>query len=101
MPGRQDENQSRVVISGLNEEKILDCVEKLRALEDEYMEEFASHAQYHYPREKTREEPQKPQQVEIKGAPWQLNSLEQFPSMSSNGNAPQIQQQNGVWGRRR
>lgn len=101
MPGRQDENQSRVIISGLNEDKIFDCIEKLRTLEDAYLEEFASHAQYHYPREHTREEPRPAQQVEITGAPWQLNSLEQFPSMSTNGDAPQIQQQNGVWGRRR
>jgi hypothetical protein len=35
MPNRQEEDPSRVLVSGLNEDKILDCIEKLRALEDE------------------------------------------------------------------
>lgn len=67
MPSRTDGNPARVLISGLNHDRILDCIEKLRALEDEFLEDYASHNQYHYQRPKPVEETRKPQQVEITG----------------------------------
>jgi hypothetical protein len=71
------------------------------ALEEEYLDDYASHAQYQYQRPKVVQEKTKPQQVEITGAPWQLNSLEQFPSMGGGNESAPSQQPSGVWGRRR
>lgn len=99
MPSRQDEDQSRVLVSGLDEERVLDCIEKLRSLEDEFMEDFASHAQYQYQRPQVQKEVVKQQNVEIRGAPWQLNN-EQFPSMNGNDGQQIPTAARGVWGRR-
>lgn len=100
-PGRQDEDQTLVLVSGLEEERIRDCIEKMLALEEEFLDDYASHARYEYNRPKVVHEQTKPQQVEIKGAPWQLSSLEQFPSMGGSNESAPSQQPAGVWGRRR
>jgi hypothetical protein len=106
-----------VLVSGLEEDRIRDCIEKMLALEEDYLgkfrkffaqfnvvfsDEYASQTQYQYSRPKEVKQQTKPQQVELTNAPWQMNSMEMFPSMGgdSNGSAP-TQQPAGVWGRRR
>lgn len=64
------------------------------------MQDVVDSTRYEYKRQPTQVEPKRAQQVEITGAPWQLDSHEQFPSMGENGLATANKPSTGVWGRR-
>nr|CAD2180551.1 unnamed protein product [Meloidogyne enterolobii] len=86
---KQDSGEALVILRGKKEhveaakEKIFAIIEEL-----DFLSEFVLRSQQH-----TRREPSPPpskqdnQNVEITGAPWQLDSLEQFPTIG-NGPAP-------------
>ncbi|CAG9535090.1 unnamed protein product [Cercopithifilaria johnstoni] len=82
LPRSTDPDPNLVVIAGKDEDAVYDCIEQLRREEEEFLQE---RRQYMSPRV-TEQPPQPPRvEVEIKGAPWQLDmqSEEQFPAMGS------------------
>lgn len=98
--GRSDDDPSRVTVSGKDEDNVLDCIDKLRMVEEDFMQDVVE--RFHPPRrEEQHRKPAAPkhhqQQVEIKGAPWQLDNQDHFPSM---GDGAVSSQPSGVWGRR-
>uniref|UniRef100_A0A0R3RY71 Vigilin n=1 Tax=Elaeophora elaphi TaxID=1147741 RepID=A0A0R3RY71_9BILA len=82
LPRSTDPDPNLVVIAGKDEDAVYDCIEQLRREEEEFLQE---RRQYMSPR--VTEQPQQPPrvEVEIKGAPWQLDmqSEEQFPTMGT------------------
>lgn len=105
MPSRNDSRPDIVVISGKNEDSVYDCVDKLRIDEEDYISDMADRGMYSSRREEPKQEQKVQQQVQITGAPWQLDNLEQFPAMGGEAEqaAPQQShhQGSGVWGSRR
>ncbi|KAI6172476.1 ViGiLN-like protein [Aphelenchoides besseyi] len=103
IPNRSDEDPSRVLVSGHSEESVLDCLDKLRTLEEDFMQDVVESGRYEYHRQQPQYEEARPQHIEITGAPWQLDSLEQFPSFGGSNEQQansSAQQPSGVWGRR-
>jgi exosome complex RNA-binding protein Rrp4 len=96
LPRSGDANPDLVVVSGKQEDDVLDCCGKLRQMEEDFMEDYVDRNQYLSSRQEAEPQQRQPQHFEIQGAPWQLDN-EQFPAMggSSTTNAT-----NGVWGRR-
>ncbi|VBB30290.1 unnamed protein product [Acanthocheilonema viteae] len=82
LPRNIDPDPNLVVIAGKDEDAVYDCIEQLRREEEEFLQE---RRQYMSPR--VTEQPAQPPrvEVEIKGAPWQLDmqSEEQFPTMGT------------------
>ncbi|EJD75804.1 KH domain-containing protein [Loa loa] len=82
LPRSSDPDPNLVVIAGKDEDAVYDCIEQLRREEEEFLQE---RRQYMSPRV-TEQPPLPPRvEVEIKGAPWQLDmqSEEQFPTMGT------------------
>jgi exosome complex RNA-binding protein Rrp4/ribosomal protein S3 len=111
MPGRNDSRPDMVVVTGKNEDAVYDCIDKMRMDEEDYMSDMNDRNMYRFQQEQPKQV-ETVKQVQITGAPWQLDSLEQFPAMgSSSSAAPESQQQQqqpqthtqntGVWGSRR
>lgn len=105
MPGRNDPNPELVVIAGKLENSVYDCVNYLRAMEEDYIDELIVRGAYNPHQSEPQQNTQKKssQQMEITGAPWQLDSMEQFPAMGVANAAPSSQPPvaAGVWGQRR
>ncbi|KAH7714186.1 KH domain-containing protein [Aphelenchoides avenae] len=101
LPGRNDPNPNLVVIAGKTEDAVYDCIDSLRQQEEDYLADHVDRGQqYLYSRQEPEHQTKaKPQQVEIQGAPWQLEQ-EDFPTMGG-GPAPAAAPQPGVWGQRR
>uniref|UniRef100_A0A1I7SWA4 Vigilin n=2 Tax=Bursaphelenchus xylophilus TaxID=6326 RepID=A0A1I7SWA4_BURXY len=99
---RNDPDPSLVTVSGKNEENILDCIDKLRLLEEDFMQDVVERYQYTYQRRAEPVHQPKPQAVEITGAPWQLDNLDQFPTMGQQQQQAAVasHQPTGYWGRR-
>jgi hypothetical protein len=85
-------------VSGKVEEHVYDCIDKLRAMEEDYITDLIDRGQYLVHRNEA-EERSAPKKVEITGAPWQLDNDDQFPAMS-NANQGQQSQSSSVWGKR-
>jgi transcription antitermination factor NusA-like protein len=101
LPGRNDPNPNLVVVAGKTEDAVYDCIDKLRGMEEDFLADFVDRGHYMVNRHEPQQEKANPQQVEIKGAPWQLDSMDQFPAMGApNASAP-TQQGGSVWGQRR
>jgi hypothetical protein len=98
LPGRGDPDPSTVIVSGKVEEHVYDCIDKLRAMEEDYITDLIDRGQYLVHRNEA-EERSAPKKVEITGAPWQLDNDDQFPAMS-NANQGQQSQSSSVWGKR-
>lgn len=110
MPGRNDPNPELVIISGITEDSVFNCANYLREMEENYIEELIERGIYcpHQPESIQNETVNKShQQMEITGAPWQLDSMEQFPAMGAASSVkttlPSTQPvaSAGVWGKRR
>lgn len=100
LPGRNDPVQNIVVIAGSNEENVTKCCEQLKEQEETYLDELVERGQYMSIRNEPIQEHRAPQQVQIQGAPWQLDT-EQFPAMGDSATAPTPVAASGVWGNRR
>merc|ERR1719431_773188 len=89
LPRKGDEDPSRVVVAG-DEEAVLDCIDHLKILEEEYIQEAADSdwmRQYEKP---TRQVENKDSNKDSKGfyvakAPWDVSSAEAFPSLGGGG----------------
>ncbi|VDK87459.1 unnamed protein product [Onchocerca ochengi] len=93
LPRCTDPDPNLVVIAGKDEDAVYDCIEQLRREEEEFLQE---RRQYISPRVMEQPPPPPRVEVEIKGAPWQLDmqSEEQFPTM---GNAQATAAAAGAW----
>uniref|UniRef100_A0AAF5PYT3 K Homology domain-containing protein n=2 Tax=Wuchereria bancrofti TaxID=6293 RepID=A0AAF5PYT3_WUCBA len=82
LPRSTDPDPNLVVIAGKDEDAVYDCIEQLRREEEEFLQE---RRQYISPRVTEQPPPPPRVEVEIKGAPWQLDmqSEEQFPTMGT------------------
>uniref|UniRef100_A0A0N5A8M1 Vigilin n=1 Tax=Syphacia muris TaxID=451379 RepID=A0A0N5A8M1_9BILA len=96
-PRSTDPDPNLVVVAGKNEDAVFDCIDHLRAMEEDYLQERNERGQYIAQRVVETTSPPKPVEVQIKGAPWQLDmqSEEQFPSMGSSQATGGV---TGVWG---
>lgn len=102
MPGRNAPHPEVVVVGGKDEGNVCDCVDKLRAMEEDYITELIDRGAYSARKEEPKREHVNAPQMEITGAPWQLDSLEQFPVVgSTTAVAAQGQTVNASWGARR
>lgn len=106
-----------VTVSGKSEDNVYDCIDQIKKMEEDYISERIERGMFLTPREEARQKEMKneeatPQKVEITGAPWQLDSFEQFPTMGgavsqaqNNGvsqiNPTPVTGTSGVWGNRR
>jgi len=85
LPREGDEDPSRVIVSG-DEDAVLDCIDHLKILEEEYIQDIADSdwmRQYEKP---TRQVENKDSGKDPKGfyvakAPWDVSSAEAFPSL--------------------
>jgi hypothetical protein len=104
LPRNGDPDPNLVVVSGKNEDRVYDCIDYLRQIEEELMEEVAERSMYMAPRREETKEVEAPKAVIIQGAPWnpgQGAGEDNFPSLAgeagaTNGNVPAF----GAWGRR-
>ncbi|CAB3411378.1 unnamed protein product [Caenorhabditis bovis] len=92
--GAQDPNL--VIIAGKDENDVYDCIDMLRAEEEEFLLDNVE--RFQYTRQQVTQRAAAPAAVQIKGAPWQLDlgSSEQFPDMGATG-APAAAV-GGAWG---
>merc|ERR1711936_1463215 len=89
LPREGDADPSRVVVSG-DEDAVLDCIDHLKIMEEEFIQECADNdwmRQYEKP---TRQLENKDSNKDSKGfyvakAPWDVSSAEAFPSLSGGG----------------
>lgn len=107
MPNRNSAEPDIVTVTGKDEQKVLDCVDRLRSMEEDFIGDLTDRNQYMAPRHEPPPPKPKAQNIEITGAPWQLDSLEQFPTIgaSPTSNTNNNQQPKPVsaaaWGQRR
>lgn len=103
-----------VTVCGKSEDNVYDCVDQIRKMEDDYINQMIDRGVFLSLREEARKQEKNkelaPQKVEITGAPWQLDNFEQFPTMgggsyaqnnSENSQPTPTSGTNGVWGNRR
>jgi len=95
LPRDGDEDPSLVVVTG-DEEAVLDCIDHLKILEEEYYEEAADKEwmqQYEKPNRSldNKESNKLPKEFKVSKAPWDVSSSEAFPSLgggASNSSGP-------------
>lgn len=99
-PRTNDPDPNLVVVAGKTEDAVYDCIDYLRAQEEDYLEERNDRGQYLSQRVQEPVPQAKIPQVKIEGAPWQLDmqSEDQFPSMSSAAAANANATGTGAWG---
>jgi hypothetical protein len=103
-PGRSSESNDLIIVSGDTIESIDDCIDYLKNLEEEYLQDVNDRDAYQHP-SRQQEKGEKPVQntkgFVVKGAPWERNSnqaqvqvpvqvpdttnLDDFPTISSVG----------------
>jgi hypothetical protein len=106
-PREGDADPSLVTVEGNSEDAVLDAVDHLRNLEEEFMQDYVERGQYDRSQQHQQQQHQqqgaKQASLTITNAPWDVNSATDFPSMaageggSSGGNSTTP----GVWGRKR
>ncbi|VDN04210.1 unnamed protein product [Thelazia callipaeda] len=96
LPRSNDPDPNLVVVAGKNEDAVYDCIEQLRREEEEFLQERLERNQYFSLRAAEQPPPPPRIEVEIKGAPWQLDmqSEEQFPTMGTTQGTAAA---GGVW----
>lgn len=106
-PRSSDPNPNLVVVSGKEEDLVYDCIDYLRNMEEEYMQDITERAQYQAPsKQQHYKHNDENKAIAFTNAPWQskapeLTSPDDFPTMGNgasavNGGAPAP----GAWGRR-
>jgi len=95
LPRDGDEDASLVVITG-DEEAVLDCIDHLKLLEEEYIQDAADKEwmqQYEKPNRSldNKDSNKHPKEFKVSKAPWDVSSSEAFPSLgggASNSAGP-------------
>jgi len=95
LPRDHDEDPSLVVVSG-DEDDVMQCIEHLKTIEEEYLEEETDKEWMHQYEKPSRSADNKdsnkhPKEFKVSKAPWDVSSAEAFPSLSggsgSGGNS--------------
>jgi len=102
LPREGDADPSRVVVSG-DEDAVLDCIDHLKIIEEEFIQDAADSdwmRQYEKP---TRQLENKDSNKDSKGfyvakAPWDVSSSEAFPSLGGGGGASAPSSKPPAWG---
>lgn len=96
LPRQGAEDPNLVIVAGKDENDVYDCIDMLRAEEEEFLLDNVERFQYTRAQEVHRAAPQS--SVQIKGAPWQLDigSSEQFPDMGASSTPTAAV--GGAWG---
>merc|ERR1711970_484606 len=89
LPRDGDDDPSLVVISG-DEESVLDCIDHLKKVEYEYIEDAVDKEwmqQYEKPTRAldNKESNKHPKEFKVSKAPWDVSSSEAFPSLGGSG----------------
>merc|ERR1711962_1119200 len=89
LPRDGDDDPSLVVISG-DEESVLDCIDHLKLLEEEYIQDAVDKEwmqQYEKPTRAldNKESNKLPKESKVSKAPWDVSSSEAFPSLGGSG----------------
>ncbi|WKX93414.1 hypothetical protein Q1695_011018 [Nippostrongylus brasiliensis] len=84
-----------VIIAGKSEDAVYDCIDHLKAEEEEYLVDHIDRNQYISTR--VTEQPKVNKPIQMNNAPWQLDieSSEQFPDMGSSTKSHSV---GGAWG---
>eukprot|EP00088_Acartia_fossae_P053503 TRINITY_DN609_c0_g1_i4.p1 TRINITY_DN609_c0_g1~~TRINITY_DN609_c0_g1_i4.p1 ORF type:complete len:1249 (+),score=503.07 TRINITY_DN609_c0_g1_i4:195-3941(+) len=87
LPREHDEDPSLVVVSG-DEESVLNCIEALKNIEEDHLQDLADSEWMHQYEKPARDVEQKdsnkhPKEFKVSKAPWDVSSAEAFPSLSS------------------
>lgn len=100
LPRDGDDDPSRVVVSG-DEEAVLDCIDHLKIMEEEFIQDAAETEwmrQYEKPARKVEEkESSKDNGFRVSKAPWDVSSKEAFPSLGG-GNSSSTASKPPAWG---
>merc|ERR1712107_553487 len=85
LPREGDADPSLVVITG-DEEAVLDCIDHLKSLEEEYIQDAADKEwmqQYEKPNRQldNKDSNKLPKEFKVSEAPWDVSSSEAFPSL--------------------
>lgn len=98
LPRSTDPDPNMVVVAGKSEDAVYDCIDYLRGQEEDYLQERNERGQYLSQRVVEPISAPKAAEVQIQGAPWQLDmqSEDQFPSMGQA--AASSHTGGGVWG---
>ncbi|GMT13662.1 hypothetical protein PFISCL1PPCAC_4959, partial [Pristionchus fissidentatus] len=96
-PRSETADPDLVTVSGKDENAVLDCIDELKNLEEDFLSEHSEKNQFLSHRVQEHVKPAAPAKVEIRGAPWQLDisSADQFPDMGASS-APVAAA--GAWG---
>ena len=91
LPRDGEADPSRVVVSG-DEDAVLDCIDHLKIIEEEFIQDAADNdwmRQYEKPtRQLENKEPNKdPKGFYVAKAPWDVSSSEAFPSLSGGSSS--------------
>ncbi|KRZ09939.1 Vigilin, partial [Trichinella zimbabwensis] len=110
-PRQADQNPNLVTVCGKVEDSVFDCIDHLRNLEEEYLQDIVDRYAYRDPMRMAEENTTAQHQpaIEIVNAPWQrtqtddelskpvpdVENMQEFPSMVSD--LPQSQMNASVW----
>merc|ERR1719312_205524 len=91
LPRDGDEDPSLVVISG-DEEAVMDCIDHLKMLEEEFIQDAADKEwmqQYEKPNRAVdnKDSNKLPKEFKVSKAPWDVSSSEAFPSLGGGGSS--------------
>merc|ERR1719431_1910081 len=89
LPREGDPDPSRVVVAG-DEEQVLDCIDHLKIIEEEYIQDAAESdwmRQYEKPARQVenKDSNKDPKGFYVAKAPWDVSSSEAFPSLGGGG----------------
>ncbi|KJH49479.1 KH domain protein [Dictyocaulus viviparus] len=92
---RDTDDSNIVIIAGKSEDAVYDCIDHIRADEEEYLIDHVDRNQYISTR--VQDQPKVSKPIQVNNAPWQLDigSAEHFPDM---GSATPSHAVGGAWG---
>jgi len=102
LPREGDPDPSRVVVAG-DEEQVLDCIDHLKILEEEYIQDAAESdwmRQYEKPARQVenKDSNKDPKGFYVAKAPWDVSSSEAFPSLGGGGGSSGASSGPVAWG---
>jgi len=88
-PRAQDPDPNAVIVMGKDEENVYECIDYLRNIEEEYLQDMNERTAYQHPDfVGTAAVPPRPkEEIVIRNAPWNLEDTEQFPAVGGGADA--------------